>query len=207
MKQSTTEFKTGRAVLMATTGLASAAALLSSAHQVMADGLYAGLSVGTASGESPMSVYGDDYSLSGSTKGVFVGAKFMDVGSATLGGELAFSGHIEGGGGITSSYDGAYDIDWLGDAKLRLGTDLGKSFGLETGKLTAYAFAGVTIGDAHAYYYAYNFSGTNFGIGIETDISKNMFVGLEAIQRNVNTYDNAGESKNRAVSLRVGFKF
>ena len=207
MKHSTKEFKKSHAALLASTGLASAAMLMSGAHPVMADGMYAGVSIGTASGESPFSVYGDDYSLSGSTKGVFVGAKFMDIGSATLGGELAFSGHIEGGDGKTSSYDGAYDIDWLGDAKLRLGTDIGTSFGLEAGKVTAYAFAGVTNGYAHAYYDAYNFSGTNFGFGVETDISKNMFVGLEAIQRNVNTYDNVGETKNRALSLRVGFKF
>lgn len=204
MKHSTKEFKKSHAALLASTGLASAAMLMSGAHPVMADGLYAGVSIGTVSGESPSAGWGSDYTLSGTAKGIFVGAHFMDVGGASLSGELAFTGQTDISGEDTS----AYVVNWTGDAKLRLGTDIGKSFGLEAGKLTAYGFVGGTTGMAmEDEGSSYGFSGTNFGAGVETEISKNMFVGLEAIQRNVNTYDNAGATTNRALSLRVGFKF
>lgn len=99
----------------------------------------------------------------------------------------------------------------MADAKLRLGTDVGKAFGMEPGKLTAYGFAGVTGGSANAYWefdgpggYAYN--GSNFGAGVEAAMQNNMFVGLEAIRRNVNTY-NDEKTSHQALSLRVGFKF
>lgn len=209
MKHSTKEFKKSHSALLASTGLASAAMLMSGAHPVMADGLYAGVSIGTVSGESPSAGWGSDYTLSGTAKGIFVGAHFMDVGGASLSGELAFTGQTDID--VTwPSEDGntAYSVNWTGDAKLRLGTDIGKSFGLEAGKLTAYGFVGGTTGMAmEAEGGSYGFSGTNFGAGIETELSNKMFVGLEAIQRNVNTYDNAGETTNRALSLRVGFKF
>ena len=55
----------------------------------------------------------------------------------------------------------------------------------------------------------YGFHGMNFGLGAETNIGDNMFVGIEAIQRNVSSYnsDNGDATKHQAISLRAGFKF
>jgi hypothetical protein len=209
MKQSIADFNKGHALLLTTTGLASAAALAVGVQPAQAEGLYAGISFGAASGEAPYEDYGDaeDYSLAGTTTGIFVGAKFIDFGTFALGGELAISGNADGDPDLNSSYEGAYDINWVGDAKLRLSADVGKLPGQDAGNITVYGFVGASIGDASNYYTTYNFSGTNFGVGVEATLSEKMFVGLEVIQRNVSTYDNEYDTSHQVASLRVGFKF
>jgi len=94
---STNQIKTGRAALLATTGLASAAALVSGAHSALAEGVYAGVSISAIHGDAPNEAagYPDNYELAGHPASVFVGTKFMDFGSMTLGGEIAYTGHIE----------------------------------------------------------------------------------------------------------------
>jgi Outer membrane protein beta-barrel domain len=195
-----------RNFVLASTGLTSAMALLAGA-QAQAEGLYAGISYGMYNGNPPnaadSAVAGDpdSYDLNGGALSVFVGTKFMDLGSnVTLGGELAITGNVDGdpdnnGSGLDSSYD----IGWVGDAKLRLGTTVG-SFNL-------YGFVGGSVGSASTGYYSYAFQGTNFGLGAEADLQNNMFLGLEAIQRNVDSYNEDDATKHRAISLRAGFKF
>lgn len=208
MKQSIADFNKGHALLLTTTGLASVAALVA-AQPAQAEGLYAGISFGAASGDAPYEdwSYPENYSLSGSSTGVFVGAKFMDFGNFSLGGELAFSGHLEADPDGNGSYDASYDINWVGDAKLRLSADVGKLPGQDAGNIAVYGFVGASIGDASNYYTTgYTFSGSNFGVGVEATLPNNMFVGLEVIQRNVNSYDGYATT-HQAASLRVGFKF
>ncbi|WP_309665923.1 outer membrane beta-barrel protein [Tabrizicola sp.] len=204
----TSEFKSGRTLLLASTGLASAAALMGSVQAVQAEGMYAGLSYGFFNGETPNSsdsgVAGDpdEYELTGGAAGVFVGTKFMDLGNnMTLGGELAFTSAVEGDEDGNGGTDTSYDINWVADAKLRLGMNLGQ--------VNVYGFVGGTTGSANAGSEGgYGFQGTNFGLGAETTFANNMFVGLEAIQRNVNSYNSSeDDTKHQAISLRVGFKF
>jgi opacity protein-like surface antigen len=115
------------------------------------------------------------------------------------------SGFTEGSGS-NPSYDTAYDINWTADAKLRIGTDVSKLLGMADGKISAYGFAGESFGTMNGYYKdGYNFSGTNFGAGVEMSVTDNVFVGVEAIQRNLHSY--ASEGTSRALALRVGFKF
>lgn len=207
MKQSMTEFKKGHALLLTTTGLATAA-MAAGVQPAQAEGLYAGISFGTVSGDAPYEEYAssaDDYSLTGTSTGIFVGAKFMDLGPVALGGELAFTGKANGDPNGYADYDTAYDINWVGDAKLRLSGEVGKLAG--AGTVTVYGFVGASVGDASNYYTNYNFSGSNFGVGVEATMANNMFVGLEVIQRNVDTYDNYGATSHQMASLRVGFKF
>jgi hypothetical protein len=210
MKQSMAEFKKGHALLLTTTGLATAA-MAAGVQPAQAEGLYAGISFGAVSGEAPFEEWSsspEDYSLAGTSTSVFVGAKFIDFGTFSLGGELAFSGNADGDPDLNSSYDGGYDINWVGDAKLRLSADVGKLPGQDSGSITVYGFVGGSIGDASNYYTSgYTFSGSNFGVGVEATLPNNMFVGLEVIQRNVDTYDNYGVTTHQAASLRVGFKF
>ena len=176
-----------------------------------AEGIYAGISFGSTSGDAPYEDWAsnpEDYSLAGTSTGVFVGAKFMDFGTFSLGGELAFSGNANGDPDLNSSYENAYDINWVGDAKLRLSADVGKLPGQDAGTINVYGFVGASIGSASNYYKGgYDFSGSNFGVGAEATLSNNMFVGLEIIQRNVSTYDNEYSTSHQAASLRVGFKF
>lgn len=206
MSMMISEFKPGRSLLLASTGLTSAVALLAGAQAAQAEGLYGGLSYGMFSGEPPNANDEagdpDDYELNGGAFGVFVGAKIMDLGSnLTLGAELAFTSNVDGDPEDNGSgNDNSYDINWVGDAKLRLGATLGQ--------VHLYGFAGGTTGQAHTGYYGYGFHGMNFGLGAETNVGDNMFVGIEAIQRNVSSYSEGDtDTKHQAISLRAGFKF
>jgi hypothetical protein len=208
MKHTMREANAGQSFVLASTGLASAMALMAGTQAATAEGLYAGLSYGFFSGSPPNAADSgeagdpDSYDLNGGALGVFVGTKFMDLGNnLTLGGELAFTGNVDGDPDDNGSgHDDSYDISWVADAKLRLGTTVGSNIHL-------YGFVGGSIGEAHTGYYGYGFQGTNFGLGAETTFSNNMFVGLEAIQRNVDSYNEDDDSKHQAISLRAGFKF
>jgi hypothetical protein len=208
MEHPMTPAKAGHSFVLASTGLASAMALIAGSQAASAEGLYAGLSYGVFNGNPPNAadsgVAGDpdSYDLNGGAVGVFVGTKFMDLGNnMTLGGELAFTGNVDGDpdNNSSSGHDNAYDIDWVADAKLRLGTNVGSA--------NLYGFVGGSVGSANTGYEGYAFQGTNFGLGAETTFANNMFVGIEAIQRNVDSYNPDDSTKHRAISLRAGFKF
>jgi outer membrane immunogenic protein len=196
--------KKTQTLALATTGMASAVALMAGAQDVQAEGMYAGISFGDFSGDSPnetASSNEDNYELDGGAFGIFVGTDFISIGNGvTLGGELAISGNVEGDpNDEVGNGEDDYDINWVADAKLRLGTDIGRA--------TVYGFAGATLGTANTGYESYSFQGTNFGLGVETMVGDNMFVGLEVIQRNISSYDTNSDTKHRAVSLRAGFNF
>jgi hypothetical protein len=194
------------AFALGSTGLVSAAALMAGTSAVQAEGMYAGISYGFFNGTPPQAndeVVSDpnDYDLDGGALGVFVGAQFVDFGNnLTLGGELAFSGNVEGDpDGNSGNNDNSYDIDWVADAKLRLGTTV-SNFNL-------YGFVGATVGTANTGYENYSFHGYNFGLGAETSFANNMFAGVEFIQREVDSYNFNDDTDHNAISLRVGFKF
>lgn len=187
---------------IAATGLASAAALFAGADDANAENMYFGLSYGVVSGTPPLAQeaeYPDDYELNGGTGGFFVGRDFGGGGSAPyMGLELAYSAGVDGDPNEETSYSNAYDLNWMLDAKLRIGGDISTS-------VRAYGFVGFSSGSANNYYTDYAVSGTNFGFGAEMDMQNGMFVGIEAIQRNISNYGDP--SNNRAVTLRAGFKF
>jgi opacity protein-like surface antigen len=200
------EFKKAPSYALATTGLASVAALMSGTVAAQAQDSYIGFSYGGFQGEAPnenASSSPEDYELDGGALGFFVGRDLTTVGAMTIGAELAYTGAVEGDPNEEADYDNAYDIDFMFDAKLRAGTDIGS--------VMVYGFAGVTLGKASNYYEpGYDFSGVNYGIGAQMDVATNMFIGAEVTGRTIDGYDDdSGDRRtdHAEVSLRAGFKF
>lgn len=192
-------------VALTTVGTTSALALLAGTTSAQAIDLYGGASVGMAMGDIPApgsTSYPEDYALSGIVLGGFVGAK-ADVGNGLMAGvELALTGPTEGDPDGNSSYDYAYDVNWMLDSKLRLGSSIGN--------IEVYGFVGLTTGNASNYWTHYSVSGTNFGIGAEMPINANLTIGIEGIQRSMTGYgssSNEGPFVNQSVSLRTSFSF
>ncbi len=207
MKTSMTEMKKGPSYALAATGLASVAALMSGTHDAQAEGSYIGLSYGAFQGDAPhenASSSPEDYELDGGALGFFVGRDLATIGAATIGAELAYTGSVDGDPNEESDYDNAYDIDWMFDAKLRAGTDFGS--------VMVYGFAGVTMGKGNNYYAGgYDFSGVNYGLGAQMNITPNAFIGAEVIGRSLDGYadnnDDGRGTDHTELSLRAGFKF
>lgn len=201
MNSGVIEMKKTHSYTKATTGLASVAALMSGTVAAQAEGSYIGLSYGVFQGDAPIENQGDaeDYELGGGAVGFFVGRDLATVGMATVGAELAYTGAVNGDPNENAGYDNAYDINWMFDAKLRAGADVGP--------VMLYGFAGVTMGKANNYDEGgYDFTGVNYGIGAQMDITPNAFVGLEVISRSIDVYRD-DKTDHTSVSLRAGFKF
>jgi opacity protein-like surface antigen len=184
----------------------SALALLALTQPAMAEeGFYGGISFGASSGAVPaMGSTSDpeDYSLGGLHGGAFVGYETSTAGGMATGLELAWTGPQEGDPD-NLSYEYAYDVIFNIDAKLRLGTTLGQ--------FDVYGFAGPSYGKVNDRYYGreYHYWGVNVGAGAQMDLSDNMFMGAELIQRfTQGTEDgDAWSSNHGAISLRAGLKF
>lgn len=194
-----------RTIMSAVVGSTSTLALVSAGAPAMADGLYAGLSAGAFFGETPTAAAGDaeNYELSGAGIGGFVGYTSTMSNGLTLGLELAATGPVEGDPDENSSYEYAYDINWLIDTKLRVGTTLANN-------ISVYGFAGMSFANTNHYYREYSTGGYNFGFGADYDLNNGMFVGVEAIQRDLDGYGDDiddGRAVSQAISLRAGFKF
>ncbi len=190
-------------------GSVSAAALMANTTAANADGLYMGLQYGAATGNIPIQGpgAGDNYQLSGGVFGLFVGYdKTVPNSNLFVGGELAYSGKTKAGldQGTGSSYDYGYNVNYTIDAKLRVGTNLGK--------VKVYGFAGMSTGNQYTGdYRGYNFSGMNYGVGADYDVAQNFSVGLELIQRAYNGYGNSSpviaHPNSTTVSVRGAFHF
>lgn len=206
------EAKKAPSYALATTGLASVAALMSGTVAAQAQDSYIGLSYGVFQGDSPtadMAFTPEDYELDGGAIGFFAGRELTTVGIVRVGAEVAYTSFVEADPNEESEYDDAYGINWMLDLKLRAATDVGP--------VMVYGFAGVTTGKANNYYFSgdgngYGFSGANYGLGAQMDFAGNTFVGAEVIQRSLSSYgagqnigaDNAVQTE---ISLRAGFKF
>ena len=193
-------------IALTTIGSTSVLALLASTVSAQALELYAGASMGVASGDVPSpgsTSYPEDYSLSGLVLGGFVGAKTTLGNGMMVGVELALTGPTEGDPDGNSSYDYAYDVNWTLDSKLRVGTSIGN--------IAVYGFAGLSHGSANIYWKEYSFSGTNIGLGAEMPLGNDMTIGIEAIQRNLAGYgsssNDASNQVSRAISVRASFDF
>jgi len=195
-------------VKIAALSTTSAVALIAGATSAQAFDLYGGISAGLAFGDIPSpgdADYPEDYSLAGGVFGGFVGVKSTMNNGMQIGFEVAVTGPTNGDPDENSDYDYAYDVNWTADAKLRIGTEIGK--------YTVYGFGGMSIGNANNYWAqnGYSFSGTNFGVGAEMDINDSMTIGVEAIQRNISGYgsdvNDASNQSSQAVSVRLGFNF
>ncbi len=195
------------------TCLVSVAALVAASDSVAAQdwsGFYAGLSVNSNSGTSPSQpyVYDEGYQMgSSAVVGGFAGYRWNASDSIVLGVEVAMQGPItvnepESQAGSVDDYS----FEQLIDAKLSLGTPVGKAL--------IYGFAGMSSGTLDAYgsdEYMYNASGMNYGVGVDYMISEKFTVGAEYISRNMTGYVSGGnpESQKNAstISLRASFKF
>jgi len=185
-------------------GAAITAMTADSANADVADfaGPYVGLGFGTMAGE-----VGDDYNYAIGTGLAFSGFGGYNWvnGNTLMGVELGlWSNDVYFGGG-----DGDYGIEGLIDLRGRLGMGIGENTML-------YGAAGLWRGD-----YLFEFdedggtaSGFSVGIGFETNLSNNMFIGGDLTMRSTNwvslndpTDDDKSPDSVTTASVRVGFRF
>jgi outer membrane immunogenic protein len=191
------------------TCLASVAALVAGSGSVAAQdwtGFYAGLSVNSNSGSSPVQMDEEDYQMNGdAVVGGFAGYRWSASGNVVMGVEIAMQGTID----LDAPPDevpveDGYAFGKMVDAKLSLGVPVGKAL--------IYGFAGMSSGEmTNGYDEVYAASGANYGVGINYPVSERVIVGMEYISRNMPGYADDGfpESQSNAntVSLRASFKF
>ena len=199
--------------VLATTGMASAIALVAAADAANAepfDGLYFGLSAGSLSGRLPISenYFTGDYQLESQvTPGFFAGYN-KNVGNGLVAGvELAMQGRTYGDANGESSYDNSYSISNLMEVKGRLG----KVVSAGSMPLLVYGVGGFHTGTATNYdMEQYDFSGMTLGGGVEAAVTENFTVGLEVLHRVSDTYAgeySATKESHNQVSLRAAFQF
>lgn len=184
---------------IATTGVASLAALAAGTGEALAEGVYGGISGTFYNGSAPLDNWGsDDYTLGDHAIGAFVGYT-ADIGGFYGGIELGFTNRVRGDTEDNADYNDAYDITSLIDLKFRAGTEFGGIF--------VYGFSGLSAGTSNNYYgESYGFTGINYGIGGEYNVTESMFVGLELIGRTIDGYQNEITS-HHGIGIRAGFRF
>lgn len=197
--------------VLATTGMASAIALVAAADAANAEpfnGAYFGLSAGSLSGRTPMGYVDGDYQLeSAITPGFFVGYNKQIGNGLVAGVELGIQGRTQGDKLNEGSYNDTYGITHLIDLKGRLGKVVSGA-GMP---VLVYGVGGMSTGSATNYYNAdYNFSAMSIGAGVEASVTNNLSVGLEVLHRVADTYDGEDgriSTSHNQVSLRAAFQF
>jgi Outer membrane protein beta-barrel domain len=193
---------------LATTGMASAVALMSGAAQAQDfDGFYMGASVSTMTGDLPIGDNFDEYALASEpTAGLFVGYNGTLGNGLVLGAELAFQGETDGDDLNNASCD-CYAIKNVIDLKAKVGTTVT----LGNSPVLLYGFAGLSTGTAALYYDQYSFNGYNYGVGADMMVGQNFSVGIEILGRTVDGYVDSGDpyqdTNHGQVSLRGAFRF
>ena len=148
-------------------------------------GFYAGLSVGTVSGDLPSPGYSDEenyYGLNSAFPHIsgFMGFNHEMGGNIILGGELALGGPVgeqTTGPGSTKYYH-TYGINWNMDAKAKLGYDLGR--------FMVYGVAGASSAQATGSdFKTYLSYGWNLGAGVEAKVSDHVMLGAEFLHRDL----------------------
>lgn len=190
-----------------TTGLMSATALATVGHVANAEGVagnYAGLSFGSTNGDSPWNPSGYDYELSSDIAfGLFVGRNWSVGNNLFAGVELAFQSEVDSDDNEDSSYPEDYSLNYLLDAKARLGTMAGEN-------LFLYGFVGLSGGDMSAASsgQGYTAFGYNAGVGAEYNVNEQWGIGLEYIHRSLTGYgDDSDDRTNNTIAVRALFRF
>ena len=177
--------------LTATSATALVAATAANAQSF--EGFYAGLGLSDFNGFLGDDSDSPDYDISqGTAATVFAGLNWAFDGGVIAGVEFAANGGI-------ASPD--YDFDNLWDIKARLGYSFGR--------LMVYGSAGYsqgTLSDAD-HDVDYSSSGTNYGVGIEYQVSDNLNVGLDLTKRDLHSEGYYENAEINSVSLRALLRF
>ena len=109
---------------------------------------------------------------------------------------------------MTSDLDGNYEVDWIADAKFKLG------FAMD--EVLLYAFGGVsylqTTAGLSTSEYDYGMGGFNYGIGADWAVSEQFTIGAEVLGRTVidpygGSDDNGDDVSHWQGMLRAAFHF
>ena len=185
---------------------ASAVILATSASIATADtdwtGAYAGAYYGTASGTDyeGYQVDPETYELTGSMYGGFAGYR-IDNGPVVWGGEIATTLSTD----LYEVEFPDYYFDSILDVKAQAGYDMGSALiYIQAGFSTAQFFADSDTGEA--------LSGWNAGIGVDTMVTDNFFVGAEFLYRDIRNadffgVDNGAQAQISTWQVRAGYKF
>jgi maltoporin len=195
---------------LATTGMASAVALIAGSAQAQDfDGFYMGLGITTHGGDSPLGdePSGDQYSLeSTAAASLFVGYNTSVGNGMVVGAELAFNTNVPGDADEVSSYPDSYGMSMI-DLKAKVGGVV--STGARP--ILLYGFAGLSTGGLTSPFYGdYNANGFNYGLGGAMKVSDNFSVGLEVMGRTLESYngdEGLTNTNHYQVSLRGAFHF
>lgn len=138
------------------------------------------------------------HDFEGSLYGIFAGYNFQH-GSMVYGAELDY-----GAGDIGIAAFPERSIEYIFDAKARVGYVFGQAM--------VYGVAGLSAGhQASDGPDTLDFTGLNYGAGLEYKIGDHLFVGGEYLIRDVsgtfNTITNTGEINLQSMQLRVGWQF
>ena len=192
-------------VLGGSAALVAGSAGLAQAQDV--GGWYGGVGVGANAGDF-IAFGSDEYSFSGGPGASLFAGYNMVSGNLVYGGEIALTNKAESDD-AESAYTGS--ISRLIDLKGRVGTMVGNTL--------LYGSLGYSFGDLEQKWNGSgggDVKGVNFGLGFETALSGNMFLGGDFTSRNLDgggtiegepgeTYmDDATLS---TVSIRLGFRF
>ncbi len=182
-------------------GAAILVSMASTANAQDIEGAYAGLSYGLGSGEVQDNEY--TYSFSGNAGGVFAGYNMVQ-GDWLFGAELAYSK-----GGFEAPFEGGADYAKATnvlDIKARIGRVFGNSavYGVVGHSSMDIEMFGGSPSDGTA-------DGISFGLGFETGIGTNGFIGAEVLTRDLNASAAPAEyidgGKLTTLSLRAGLRF
>lgn len=187
-------FASGAAVLAGMAGTAQAQDL---------NGFYGGLSANKAiGGDLQWTYYGGGDDFGGTAAGVFLGYNFALSNGWVAGTELAFSESYD-----LDNYSGI-QLESVIDLKARLGKTFGSSY---VYGVLGYSSADVNVQNAPPYMQA-DGSGVSYGLGVETNIGSNGFIGGEILRRNIDAknsdlYNAYKVDDLTTLSIRAGFRF
>jgi opacity protein-like surface antigen len=159
------------------------------------EGAYGGLSYGFNSGEPDESL-GDFYPYSGGSVGLFAGYNFA-VGDFIVGPELGWTREANADdNGFYTNYNASDIID----LRMRAGTTFGNTM--------VYGAVGFARATGNKGPFSDTLNGYSIGVGLEVNVSPNVFLGADITRRNFNTdakYFDNGHLTTAAV--RIGFRF
>lgn len=161
-------------------------------------GFYGGVSLNFAEG-TELFDFGSDYTMASSgVVGAFAGYNTVS-GDWVYGGELNFAG----GSFPASGYGGDFDIGNVVDLRARAGKVFGNTL--------VYGAAGLTFAEANVFGNSENVSGFNLGLGFETSVTDDVFLGAEYTFRELSNddglYTSSATTNLNTLSVRVGMRF
>ena len=167
-------------------------------------GFYAGASIGVMDGDSPIDNDGP-YNLSNDPVfGGFVGYNVQLDNNLVVGAEFALQSGVDMDDDNSSSE--FYDINYMADAKFKLGLDIG-------GSALIYGFGGISGGQmtVASSNYDYGIFGVNYGIGAEMLVTEQFSLGAELMGRTIidpyGDFDDRSNISHIQGALRASFHF